>query len=173
MAANEILSILCIYNLFIVNEVWLLRNVVGRYQYYLFCAHLYGLSSNLVLRYELWHWVALVEVQVLEHHWLNCFECWLVFDIGVIDYYVLFTLRLLACSAIICHVLRQDGVKLGRSTTLCQSIGIGCRIVGLLGHFLPIIWLGCSQKRVESLILLGLLIWCHLGGLLEALGVCG
>ena len=164
---------MCVYNWFIVNEVWLLRNVVGRYQYDLFRAHLYGLSSNLVLRYELWHRVALVEVQVLEHHWLNCFESWLLFDIGVVDYYVFFTLCLLACSAIICHVLRQDGVELGRSATLRQGIRVRCRIVGLLCHFLPIIWLGCRQKRVESLILLGLLIWCHLGGLLEALGVCG
>ena len=166
MPTDEILWSLYVRNLFIINEVWLLRNVVGRYQYYLFCAHLYGLSSNLVLRYELWHWVALVEVQVLEHHWLNRFECWLVFDIGLIDYYVFLTLCLLTCSAIICHVLRQDGVKLSRSTTLCQCICIRCRIVGLLGHFLAIVWLGCSQKRVESLILLGLLIWCHLSGLL-------
>jgi len=116
----------------------------------------------------------LVEVHVLEDYWLDCLQSRLVFHVGMIYYYIFFTLCLLTCCAIICDVLRREGVKLGGSATLGQCICISYRIVCLLGHFLAIILLGGRQKRVQGLILLSLLVWCHLGGsgLLQALSVC-
>lgn len=76
----------------------------------LFRSHLQILTTRYVLGDKLWHLVGLVEVQILEHYWLNCLNSGLRLESLLVDQDVL--LSILLSGMCVCKLLWQNSIQL-------------------------------------------------------------